>query len=93
VHTLTDSDYQALALAEAALWAANAHTGGVYIGWLRQMARNSYTIDPTRPGPDADDDEKESLHAAALTEVKRCIAMDAISRHDAIVRGWIRNGQ
>jgi len=93
VHMLTDSDYQALAIAEAALSAAKAHTGGIYAGWLRQMARNSYTIDPKRPGPDANDDEKERLHAVALTAVKQCIAMDAISRHDAIVRGWIRNGQ
>ena len=42
------------------------HTGGQHAGWCRMMARNSYTIDPAEPAPDALDEERAALKAAAL---------------------------
>lgn len=55
--------------------AAAAHPGGAYYGWMRDMARNRYTIDPKRPERDAQDVQKDDLmEQAAQAALRFCEA-------------------
>ena len=75
--------------AEKAMKAAKAHKGGALAGWYRLMGRNSYTIDPRRPAPDARDEEREALRAEARRLAEALITDGVATRHDLTVRGWI----
>jgi hypothetical protein len=85
---LTESGYAAIQAASAAVKAAKRHPGGREAGWFRLMSRNYYTVDPTRPGMDDADKEKEILEEKAKTLVGRCIEGGALSILEADVRGW-----
>ena len=85
---LTEAGYAALRAATQVVTSWRNHPGGRRARWERMIMRNSYTIDPRRPGPDEEDEEKDRLYRSARAAVDLCIQGGTLSQHEAAVRGW-----